>query len=105
VPVEVRVPGERFDRSLEAAAYFIGCEALTNAVKHAGASRIDLIAQRRNGSLVVSVSDDGSGGADPEAGSGLRGLADRVAAQGGTLTLESRTGAGTLLTAELPCGS
>ena len=105
VPVDVTVAKERFDRGLEAAAYFVGCEALTNAVKHAGATRIDLTAERRNGSLVVTVADDGDGGADPDSGSGLRGLNDRVAALGGTLTLESRTGAGTLVTAELPCGS
>jgi signal transduction histidine kinase len=105
VPVEVTVVGERFDRGLEAAAYFVGCEALTNAVKHAGATRIDLRAQRSNGSLVVQVDDDGAGGADPGSGTGLRGLADRVSALGGTLTIASRPGRGTHLTAELPCGS
>jgi signal transduction histidine kinase len=105
VRVDVQATQERFASDLEAAAYFIGCEGLTNAVKHAGATRIALTAARRNGKLVVSVADDGVGGAAPDAGSGLRGLSDRVAALGGTLRLESAPGAGTTLTAELPCAS
>jgi signal transduction histidine kinase len=105
VPVEVKTLGERFDRDLEAAAYFIACEGLTNAVKHANATRIALRAGRENGRLVVSIADDGVGGAAPTSGSGLSGLSDRVAAHGGTLRLESNQGAGTTLTAELPCGS
>ena len=105
VPVEVKTPGERFDRGLEAAAYFIACEGLTNAVKHANATRIVLSAGRENGKLVVSVADDGVGGAAPVPGSGLSGLSDRVAAHGGTLRIESDQDAGTRLTAELPCGS
>ena len=105
VLVEVKTPGERFDRDLEAAAYFIACEGLTNAVKHADATRIVLSALREEGKLVVSVADDGVGGARPTSGSGLRGLSDRVAAYGGTLRIESNRGAGTTLTAELPCGS
>ena len=99
------MPGERFDPGLETAAYFIACEGLTNAVKHADATRIELSAGRENGKLVVSVADDGVGGATPVAGSGLSGLSDRVAAHGGTLRIESDQGAGTTLTAELPCGS
>lgn len=105
VPVEVKTPDERFDRGLEAAAYFIACEGLTNAVKHANASRIALSAKRKNGKLVVSIADDGVGGAMAVPGSGLSGLSDRVAAYGGTLRIESNQGAGTRLTAELPCGS
>ena len=105
VPIEVKVPGERFDPGLETAAYFIACEGFTNAVKHADATRIELSAGRENGKLVVSVADDGVGGATPVAGSGLSGLSDRVAAHGGTLRIESDQGAGTTLTAELPCGS
>jgi signal transduction histidine kinase len=105
VPVDVTVPSERFERDVEAAAYFIGCEGLTNAVKHGQATRIALNAGRENGQLVVSVADDGVGGAAPSEGSGLRGLADRVAALGGTLRIESNQDAGTTLTAELPCGS
>jgi signal transduction histidine kinase len=105
VVVDVEAPHERFARGVEAAAYFIGCEGLTNAVKHAHASRITLSAQRNNGSLVVSVSDDGVGGAAPALGSGLTGLSDRVAALGGTMRLESAVGGGTTLTVELPCAS
>ncbi|HTN24420.1 MAG TPA: histidine kinase [Solirubrobacteraceae bacterium] len=105
VPVEVRATPERFAGSLEAAAYFIVCEGLTNAVKHAHASRIVVSAGRANGSLVVSVADDGVGGAAAAEGSGLMGLADRVAAQGGTLRLRSAPSAGTTLTVELPCAS
>jgi signal transduction histidine kinase len=105
VPVEVTAAAERFERGLEAAAYFIACEGLTNAVKHANATRIVLSAGRENGRLVVSVADDGLGGAAPLPGSGLSGLSDRVAAYGGTLRIESNHGAGTTLTAELPCGS
>jgi signal transduction histidine kinase len=106
VPVEVKAPSERFDRGIETAAYFIGCEGLTNAVKHAQATRIVLSAARENGKLVVAVADDdGVGGAAPIQGYGLSGLFDRVAALGGTLRIQSDKGAGTILTAELPCGS
>jgi signal transduction histidine kinase len=105
VPVRIDACQERFDRELEAAAYFIGCEGLTNAVKHAQAKVIMLHTARRDGKLVVTVSDDGVGGAAPAAGSGLRGLSDRVAALGGTLRIESERGCGTRLVAELPCAS
>jgi signal transduction histidine kinase len=105
VPVEVTVPGDRLSPDVEAAAYFIGCEGLTNAVKHARASRIALRADRRDDRLVVSIADNGVGGAAAGHGSGLRGLADRVSALGGTLNIESAPGAGTTLTAELPCAS
>jgi signal transduction histidine kinase len=105
LPVAVDATRERFPVDLEAAAYFVACEALTNAAKHAQASRVSLSAQRRNGSLVVCVADDGVGGASPAGGSGLDGLADRVGARGGTLRVESERGSGTTLTAELPCES
>jgi signal transduction histidine kinase len=105
MPVHVTASTERFDRGIEAAAYFIACEGLTNAVKHAQATRVDLRAGRENGKLVVSVADNGVGGAAPEEGSGLRGLTDRVAACGGSLHIQSERGAGTALIAELPCGS
>jgi signal transduction histidine kinase len=107
VPLRVAVDAtrERFPVGVEAAAYFIACEALTNAAKHAQASTVALSAQRRNGSLVVCVADDGVGGASPGAGSGLSGLADRVGAHGGTLRIESERGSGTRLVAELPCES
>lgn len=95
----------RLDRRLEVAAYFVGSEGVTNAVKHANARRIELTAEVHDGRLVVAVADDGVGGATPARGSGLRGLADRVAALGGTLRIASDPGTGTVLTAELPCGS
>jgi signal transduction histidine kinase len=105
VPVQVDATTERFPEGVEAAAYFIACEGLTNATKHAQASSVVLSAHRRNGSLVVSVEDDGVGGATLSDGSGLSGLLDRVGAHGGRLQIESERGAGTKLVAELPCGS
>jgi signal transduction histidine kinase len=96
---------ERFPREIEAAAYFVACEALTNAVKHSGASTVAISASRRNGTLVVEVLDDGRGGAEVTNGSGLRGLADRVEAHGGRLRVESPPGGGTRVVGELPCES
>ena len=104
VPVDVRVPAARYSREVEGAAWFIGCEGVTNAVKHARATRIALTADRSDGRLVITVADDGVGGATVD-GSGLRGLADRVNALGGVLRVDSAAGAGTTLTAELPCAS
>jgi signal transduction histidine kinase len=105
MPVAVDATVERFPDGVETAAYFIVCEALTNATKHAHASRVALSAQRRNGSLVICVADDGVGGAAPRDGTGLSGLRDRVGAHGGTLRIESERGSGTRLIAELPCAS
>ncbi|HEY3563216.1 MAG TPA: histidine kinase [Kribbella sp.] len=105
LPVSVRMPDRRFDGGVEAAAYFICCEGLTNAVKHAGATRVELIADHDREWLVVQVVDDGVGGAAPRRGTGLTGLADRVAALGGTFQVRSRPDAGTTLVAELPCES
>ncbi len=104
ISTEVEATAERFNHEIEAAAYFVASEALTNAVKHADSSQVVLRAGRDNGNLVLSVSDDGRGGAAPGAGSGLTGLADRVAALGGRLDLRS-DGAGTALVAEFPCES
>ena len=103
LPVQVRANGERFPQELEAAAYFIASEGLTNAVKHSAARQVTLSAERLNGTLAISISDDGIGGAAPNGGSGLRGLADRAAAHGGTLAIESERDHGTVLTVELPC--
>ncbi len=105
LPVEVKADGARLPPDLEAAAYFIATEGLTNAVKHAQASCVRLCAERVNGKLLVTVSDDGVGGASTTGGSGLRGLADRVQAHGGTLQVNSTQGHGTTLVAELPCAS
>ena len=102
LPVTVEVTTGRLDRSVEATAYFVGCEGLTNVIKHAQASAVILRAVRRNGSLLVSVADNGVGGAAARPGSGLAGLADRVDAAGGRLLVRSDA-AGTLVTAELPC--
>jgi len=106
VPVTLeRVPLERFPAPVEATAYFIAAEALTNVSRYAGATRAHLDVYRTGDCLHVEVRDDGRGGADPEAGTGLRGLADRVIALGGRFAVSSPPGAGTVLRAELPCGS
>ncbi len=102
IPVTVEVPADRLAAPIEATAYFVGYEGLTNSLKHARASAVVLRAERKDGSLVVSVRDDGVGGADPASGSGLVGLDDRVAAMGGRLRIDSGS-TGTLLTAVLPC--
>ena len=94
----------RMDASIESAAYFVVSEALTNVMRHADASRVNVTAQRRNSILELEIRDDGSGGASIDAGSGLRGLADRVAALDGRLLVDSPTGSGTLVRVELPCG-
>jgi signal transduction histidine kinase len=106
VPVALETAlAQRLPPELEAAAYFVACEALANAVKHAGATSISVRAAQENGSLTIEVSDDGVGGADIAGGTGLRGLADRVEAHGGRLRLESPFGGGTRVVGELPCGS
>ena len=103
VPVELRAKlDDRLPEPVEAAAYYIVSEALTNASKHAGAARVTVEVRRVDGEALVEVADDGVGGADRSGGSGLRGLADRVDALGGRLELESPVGAGTLLRARLP---
>jgi signal transduction histidine kinase len=99
----VEATRERFDERFETAAYFVASEALANAAKHAEASQVSVSAKRRNGSLVVSIRDDGVGGAAPSAGSGLAGITDRVAALGGSVSVASPAGRGTVVTAELPC--
>jgi signal transduction histidine kinase len=105
VPVDVEAPGERVAASVEAAAYFIACEALTNAVKHASPSKVAVKAVRENGMLYVSVADDGVGGAVVRRGSGLAGLRDRVAAHSGTFDIFSPRGGGTRVEVALPCES
>jgi signal transduction histidine kinase len=105
LPVEVDAASDRFPTDIETAAYFCACEGLTNAVKHAHATRIKLTARHDHDCLVVTVDDDGVGGAANRNGSGLTGLTDRVAAHGGTLTIDSDQGCGTTLVAEFPCAS
>jgi signal transduction histidine kinase len=94
----------RFPAQVEAAAYFVACEALANVAKHAHATTVVVNAHRTNGTLVVEIADDGVGGARVHEGSGLRGLADRVEALGGTLRVESSTAHGTRIVGEIPCG-
>jgi len=107
LPVRIEsAPAERLPDEIEAAAYFVACEAIANAVKHADATQIRVSAQRHNGRLVIEVEDDGIGGAhENSGGSGLRGLLDRVEAHGGTLRIESELGEGTRVIGELPCAS
>ena len=106
LPVELRVEvRERLPRPVEAAAYYIVAETLTNASKHARASHARVEVVRSDGTLLVSVADDGVGGADVQGGSGVRGLADRVDALGGTLAFESPAGGGTRVSARIPCVS
>jgi PAS domain S-box-containing protein len=103
VPVELNLTtNERFRESVEVAAYFVASEALTNAAKHARASRIDVSLATRAKTLELSIRDDGVGGADPTSGSGLVGLVDRVEALGGSIRVRSYAGQGTHITAELP---
>jgi len=104
LPVElVGVPAQRLPEPVEAAAYYLVAEALTNVAKYARASAVTVRVTRENGRVVVDISDNGIGGADPTRGSGLRGLSDRVEALNGQLQVESPPGAGTRLRAEIPC--
>jgi signal transduction histidine kinase len=104
VPVTVScdLPG-RLPQPVELAAYFVACEALTNVAKYADASGATVRAWQAAGVATVEIADDGIGGADDSRGSGLRGLADRVEALDGHLRIVSPAGAGTVVTAELPC--
>jgi signal transduction histidine kinase len=102
IPVTVSVPERRFGADLEAAAYFVIAEGLTNAARHSGASQVWVDVAATDRQLTVNVTDDGRGGADASTGSGLHGLEDRVAALGGELRVASPLRAGTRLTAVLP---
>ncbi len=102
LPVELELPDERLPAPVEAAAYYVISEALANVVKYARASNVRVRISEHDGQVTVEVSDDGVGGADPDGGTGLKGLADRVAALDGALLLESPAGEGTLVVAVLP---
>jgi signal transduction histidine kinase len=105
VPVTLEAAtDERLPEPVESAAYFVVSEALANVAKYARASHATVRVERANGRVTVEVTDDGVGGADAARGSGLRGLADRLGALDGTLTLDSPPGRGTRLHAEIPCG-
>jgi len=104
VPVEIsELPDERLAGPVEAAAYYVVAEAITNVAKYAHASHATVSVRRSNGHATVTVADDGVGGADPGLGTGLRGLADRVAALDGRLDVKSPAGNGTRISAEIPC--
>ena len=108
IPVVVEVDPAAGDKPVpvvDAIAYFVVAEALTNVAKHAHATRAAVVVRRLDGMLRVVVSDDGVGGADPALGTGLRGLADRVSGVDGRLHVDSPRGGPTVLTVELPCAS
>ncbi len=106
LPVEARIQHTgRLPAPIEITVYYLVAEGLTNAAKHAGATLATVEIDRLDGSLVVTVADDGVGGALASPGSGLAGLADRVAALGGSLHIDSPAGDGTRLRAEIPCAS
>jgi PAS domain S-box-containing protein len=102
VPVEIDAPKTKLPPSVEAAAYYVVSEALANVIKYAQASAVTVSVNQMNGYAEIEVADDGVGGADPDRGSGLRGLADRVASLSGKLEVESPPGAGTRVRAEIP---
>jgi signal transduction histidine kinase len=104
LPVELTVPDVQLPSSLEAAVYFVCSEGVANAVKHASAASVEVAVTVENGTVAVTIADDGVGGADLGQGSGLRGLSDRVAALGGAVTLVSPRDGGTRLEATLPVG-
>jgi signal transduction histidine kinase len=98
----VDVPDRRYDAKVEATAYFVVAEALTNVARYASATEARVTVRDEGDRLVLLVADDGRGGADPALGSGLRGLSDRLEAVGGRLTISSPPGRGTIVQAELP---
>ena len=106
VPVELDLAtAARFPAAVEVAAYYVVSESLTNAAKHAEASYVRVSVAERDGALHLTVCDDGVGGAEPDGGSGLVGLRDRVEALGGTIEVESPQGAGTTVSVTLPVES
>ena len=104
LPLDLDVSlSERLPERVEAAAYFVVSESLTNIAKHARATTVGIRVRRIDGRAVVEIADDGVGGADRAGGTGLRGLGDRVDALGGRLRVESQPGRGTVVHAEIPC--
>lgn len=104
VNVTASVLGERFDAAIETTAYFVACEALTNAVRHAGATRVALTVERVGAAVRIQVADDGVGGARVASGSGLAGIRDRATTIGGRMVVHSPEGGGTRIEVDLPCG-
>ncbi len=105
VPVTCEVPELGLETAVEAAVYYVVSESLANVAKYANATSVSVRADATDGVVTVTVSDDGVGGADAAAGSGLRGLADRLAALGGTLTIDSPPGGGTRVAGRIPLRS
>lgn len=102
VTVDVQLP-RRLPEHIETTAYFVFVEAMVNIAKHSGATAARLFSRHRTDTLLLEITDNGSGGADPRAGSGLTGLASRIAVVNGRLRLASPSGGPTLLRAEIPC--
>jgi signal transduction histidine kinase len=102
LPVRVDVGDQRYEGQVESTAYFVVAEALTNVARHASATEAGVVISEEKGRLIVTITDDGHGGADLAAGSGLRGLADRLAAVGGNLSVKSPSGGGTAVRADIP---
>jgi signal transduction histidine kinase len=102
VDVSVDIGSERYSPAVEGAAYFVISEALANATKYAKAAKATVRVRALADHMTIEVSDDGIGGADPRSGSGLRGLADRLAALDGTITVVSPVGGGTTISAKIP---
>ena len=102
VDVSVDIGSERYSPAVEGAAYFVISEALANVTKYAKATKATVRVRGLDDHLSIEVDDDGIGGADPRAGSGLRGLADRLAALDGTITVVSPLGGGTRISAQIP---
>jgi signal transduction histidine kinase len=106
LPVELDVPrDERLPGRVEAAAYYLVSESLANVAKYAGASGVEVIVAREDRFALIEIADDGIGGADPQNGSGLRGLSDRIEALDGTLSVVSPPGGGTTIRARIPCAA
>ncbi|HEX7345718.1 MAG TPA: histidine kinase [Candidatus Limnocylindrales bacterium] len=101
-PIRITASDDRYPASVEAAAYFVAAEALTNVDRYASAASASMTISADERTLTIEIADDGVGGADPAKGSGLRGLVDRVAALGGELTVSSSPGGGTTVRAEIP---
>jgi signal transduction histidine kinase len=101
-PVQLITPTARLSPAVEAAVYFLCAEALTNVAKHALATRASINIIRADGRIIATIDDDGVGGADERPGAGLRGLADRIEAVGGKLTIRTRDGGGTSVSATIP---
>ena len=102
VELDIDLPG-RLSAPVESACYFAVAEILANAVKHSGAHRVHIRMQHRDGVLRIDVADDGTGGADPQSGTGLRGVERRLSTFDGILAVNSPVGGPTMIAMEVPC--